>query len=275
MVNSMTGFGRSQAQIKLLGKVSVELKSSNHKFLDVVVHLPPGLLSLEENIKKEVESKIRRGRVTCVVSAEGTKAPAVFISRDLVRNYVSEIKKIKQEFRIKDELSINTLMHLPGVVCAREAAVSDFRLWPGLKKIVGQACRDLITMRQKEGRALYVHLKKRALALGRDLAAIRQGFTAAINRKLEQFNTEEERSSFLKESDITEEIERLEFHANNFVRTLSRNDAVGKELDFITQEMQREANTMGAKSCDTSISSIVIQIKSKIEKLREQLQNIE
>lgn len=275
MIQSMTGFGRRETQIMPFGKICVELRSSNHKFLDTVLHLPIGFLSLEDRIKKEIEAKIKRGRVTCVINIIGGHSPAVFINKEILKNYISEIKNIKGQFRIKDEVSINTLVHLPGVVSSRESIIADSRIWPGLKNLVNQARDDLIGMRKKEGKALYVYLKERTLALKTDLATIKIRFKKAIKEKLAHLKTEDERTAFLKDRDITEEVERLSFHISNFIRTLTKNDAVGKELDFIAQEMQREANTIGAKSCDTFISAQVIQIKSKIEKLREQLQNIE
>lgn len=277
MIKSMTGFGRSEAEVIHLGKICVELRSSNHKFLDIVLHLPVGLLSLEERIKKEIEAKakIKRGRITGVINIIGGYGPSIFINKELLKSYISEIKNIKDQFRIKDEVNINTLIHLPGVVSSRESIIADFRIWPHLKTIINQARDGLIRMRKKEGEAIYVYLKKRTQALKADLTVIKTRFKKVIKDKLIQLKTEDERISFLKDRDITEEVERLAFHINNFIHTLARNDAVGKELDFITQEMQREANTIGAKSCDTVISARVIQIKSRIEKLREQLQNIE
>lgn len=275
MPQSMTGFGSRETEIIPLGVVGVELKSSNHKFLDIILHLPEGLLYLEDKIKKEIGAKVKRGRITCVVSITGTPASRISINKELLQNYLVAIKGIKQEFHIKDEVSINTLMHLPGIFSLSENLTRKPGIWPQLKILVNQAVDDLAKMRQKEGNALYVLLKKRTEALKADLAVINTAFKKVTKEKLLQINTDEERASFLKDTDITEEIDRLAFYINNFMNTLSKSGPVGKELDFITQEMQRETNTMGAKSFDTVISGKVVRLKSEIEKIREQLQNIE
>ncbi|MBU1091004.1 MAG: DUF1732 domain-containing protein, partial [Candidatus Omnitrophica bacterium] len=129
--------------------------------------------------------------------------------------------------------------------------------------------------RQKEGRAIGGYLRKRVEIQNQSLEAIKARFKKVIKEKLKLINLDEERASFLKDADITEEIERLGFHIKNFKNKLAKSGPIGKELDFIAQEMQREANTLGAKSIDTKISARAILIKSQIEKIREQVQNIE
>jgi uncharacterized protein (TIGR00255 family) len=132
-----------------------------------------------------------------------------------------------------------------------------------------------MAMRRKEGAALSAHLKSWAQSLKKDIVLIKARCKRVVELKLAQLASEEEKNSFLKNADITEEIERLWFHGSNFIEKLKRSGPIGKELDFIAQEMQREANTMGAKSCDAGVSATVVEIKSKIEKIREQVQNIE
>lgn len=275
MIQSMTGFGSREAQIAPFGKISVELRSSNHKFLEVVFHLPEGFLSWEDKIKKEIEAKIKRGRLTCVITIIGTRGAQVSINKALLKNYILMLKNIKEQFHIKDEININTLIHLPGVLSLGENTFPKLNLWSRLKILVNQVLDDLVKMRQKEGRALFGFLKSRAESLKVSLAIIKTRFKKAIKERLTKINTEEERFSFLKDTDITEEIERLAFHIRNFKNKLSKNVPVGKELDFIAQEMQREANTLAAKTFDTTISGRVVQIKSQIEKIREQVQNVE
>lgn len=275
MLNSMTGFASKELKISALGKVSIDLRSSNHKFLEIVFHLPEALLFLEDRIKKEIEGKIKRGRVTCVINVSGGETPSVVINKRLLKNYILAIRNIKAQFCIKDEVGMETLIHLPDVLSLAENKVSKDRLWPRLKILVNQALAYLVRTRQKEGRALYFYLKAKADALKADLLAIKARFKKAIKVKIAKLNTDEERANFLKDMDITEEIERLDFHIRNFQNKILKTGPMGKELDFICQEMQREANTMGAKSFDVAVSSRVVQIKSQIEKIREQLQNIE
>jgi len=274
-MQSMTGFGSREREIAPFGKVSVELRSTNHKFLESVFHLPEGFLSLEDRIKKEIERKIKRGRVICVISITGTKSSNVFINRPLLKNYISSLRGIKREFQLREEPSLDTLIHLPGILSLGENRISGGRIWPHLKVLVKAALDDLVKMRQKEGSATKGHLRNRAEALKTNLSFIRERFRKALKEKLAAIYTDEERAAFLKDTDISEEIERLSFHIRNFKNKLAKSAPIGKELDFIAQEMQREANTLAAKTFDVGISARVVQVKSQIEKIREQVQNIE
>jgi uncharacterized protein (TIGR00255 family) len=274
-MNSMTGFGSKETTILPFGKISLEIRSTNHKFLETVFHLPVGFLSLEGRIKQEIESRIKRGRVVCVMNIVGGPTSKIFINKQLLKNYISALKNIQKNSRLKDEIRLDTLIHLPGVLSLTEDRISKHKAWSRLRILLRQTLEDLVKMRQKEGRALCHYLKTRARTLAASLGIIKARFKRVIKDKLTELKTEEERTSFLKDTDITEEIERLAFHIRNFQRRLSKSGPLGKELDFIAQEMQREANTMAAKSCDAVVSWQAVQIKSQIEKIREQLQNIE
>ena len=274
-MNSMTGFGSEEMTILPFGKICLEIRSTNHKFLETVFHLPVGFLSLEEKMKQEIEARIKRGRVVCAMNIVGGPTNKIFINKRLLKNYVLALKNIQKRSQLKDEVRLDTLIHLPGVLSLTENRISKTQIWPRLRILVRNTLDDLLKMRQKEGRALYGYLKTRAEALGVSLGIIQARFKKVIKDKIARLTTQEERSSFLKDTDITEEIERLVFHIRNFKKKLSQAGPIGKELDFIAQEMQREANTMGAKSCDAVVSARVVQIKSQIEKIREQLQNIE
>jgi len=275
MLKSMTGFGNAQAAISSIGRISVEIRSVNHKFLEIVSHLPEGFLSLEDNIKKAINSKIKRGRLTCVVNIAQPQASKVFINERLAKEYLAALRKMQRSFQLADGISLDNLINLPGILSLEQNNIKAGQLWPRLRLLLDIALEGLIRMRNKEGRVLQGHLKNRAGLLRHKLEAAQRRFKTVIAKKTAAIASEEERSSFLKDSDITEEIERLAFHIRNFIAKLSVSAAVGKELDFIAQEMQREANTIGAKSCDALISAQVIRIKSEIEKIREQVQNIE
>lgn len=275
MINSMTGFGSKELELKPFGKICVELRSTNHKFLEMVFHLPEGFLSAEDKIKKEIEAKIKRGRISCAINIIGERAPSVFINKSLLKDYILSLKSVKKQFQVRDEVSINTLAGLPGVLSLKENLIPVANIWPHLKIAIRCALDNLVKMRQKEGRALYGYLKNRAEALRRNAGFIKLRFKQATKDKMKGMNTDEERSAFLKDRDISEEIERLTFHIRNFQNKLSKNSPLGKELDFIAQEMQREANTIAAKCFDTAVSARVVQTKSQIEKIREQVQNIE
>jgi len=274
-MQSMTGFASKEMTLLPFGKISLEIRSTNHKFLESVLHLPVGFISLEEKIKKEIEARIKRGRVVCVMNVSGGPNNKVFINKGLLKNYVTALQNIQRQSGLKDAVRLDTLIHLPGVLSLTENRISKIQIWPRLRILVRKTLEGVWRMRQKEGQALYNYLKIRAGVLDRSLGIVQARFKKVVKDKIARLTTQEERSSFLKETDITEEIERLAFHIKNFKKKISQVGPIGKELDFIAQEMQREANTMGAKSCDAVISSRVVQIKSQIEKIREQLQNIE
>jgi uncharacterized protein (TIGR00255 family) len=271
----MTGFGGSQKNIGGLGKASVEIRSANHKFLEIVLHLPEGFLSLEDMVRKAIETKIKRGRLICVVTLTNGRRSSVLINKNLVRTYMVSVASLKKELRIKEGLGLNDLLRLPGVLSLVEQRLPAERVWPQLTPLINAAIENLVSARQKEGRGLYIYLKKRAQALQANTAQVKVRFQKAIRARVAKIQGNDERSGFLKETDISEELQRLVFHIRNFKDKIAKSGAVGKELDFIAQEMQREANTIAAKSFDTSISNRVIQIKSQIEKIREQTQNVE
>jgi uncharacterized protein (TIGR00255 family) len=275
MINSMTGFGSQEGKVAGLGTFCVEIRSTNHKFLEIVLHLPQGLFALEDKIKKEIESCVKRGRITCIVSVSARQSPAVFINRPLLVKYIRLLKETKRKFSLQDEISVNSLIQLPGVLALEDNKMNKAGVWRRLKLLLGGALEDFTKMRRKEGEATCSYLKNRARAAESLLVLIHGRFPKAVQSRISRLVTNEERSAFLKDSDIAEEIQRLSFHIRNFKDKLSKTGPIGKELDFIAQEMQREANTLSAKSFDTAISSWIIQIKSQIEMIREQAQNIE
>jgi uncharacterized protein (TIGR00255 family) len=271
----MTGFGSQEAEVDSVGRICVELRCTNHKFMETVFHLPEGMLSLEDKLKKEIETRISRGRVFCSVNIKGKEAQGIFVNRKLLKNYLQELNSLKKEFKIKDGMSLDSLIRLPGILSLKENKPAGIHIWEHLKPLLLQALAELLKTRHKEGRALAGLLRKRSELLKKDLVLIKSRFAAAVKYRLRKIKSEEERSAFLKGADIAEEMDRLSFHIKNFQQKIAKGGSVGKELDFITQEMQREANTLAAKSFDLVISGRAVQMKSQIEKIREQVQNIE
>ncbi len=274
MVLSMTGFGRREKKINAFGVVTVEIRTINHKFLETVIHLPDGFIALEDRIKKEIESRITRGRVTCVINIIEQSSRDVVINEKMVKKYVTAFRAMAGTYGLSDDIGISTLVNLPGVLTFSESRIPAAQLWPGLQRLIKQAVEQTMTMRRREGQATAKNLAGRNEIIRLGLEKVKDRFKKAVQERSVVFATDSERASFLKESDITEEIERLEFHLKTFRQKLVAGGGVGKELDFIAQEMQRETNTMGAKSCDPAISGKVVEMKSQIEKMREQLQNI-
>ena len=275
MLKSMTGFGKSEANVPAFGKVGFEVRSVNHRFLDIACHLPEGFAYLEGRIKKEIEKKIKRGRVTCLVNIIAKQEEKVLINKRLLKEYYFSLNKLKRQLKIKEPLRMDTLIGLPGVLTVEESRNHGNRIWRKLRPLINAAITALAQTRTKEGSALYLDLKQRNEELKNALELISKRFKKVIEEKVNLIPAAEEKAAFIKSSDITEEIIRLRFHINNFKKKLKKTGPVGKELDFIAQELSREVNTVGAKSIDAIISSSVVDMKSQIEKTREQLQNVE
>ena len=274
MIMSMTGFARARGVLSPQGRVSLEIRSVNHRFLDIVLHLPEGLLHLEHKLKHEISKKIKRGHIICRLEMNSLQVKKPVLNKHLVKEYYLSLRQISKEFNLKRDISINTLAQLPGIWTIQSQSSLSLG-WGRIRPLVKEALDRLIQRRREEGRVLYQDLAARKHRLGAILKAVKARFPKIIKQKLALHNSEEEKNSFLKSSDINEEIVRLSFHLTNFTRCLNNNKAVGKELDFILQEMQREANTIGAKSIDALISNRVVGMKSEIEKMREQVQNVE
>lgn len=275
MINSMTGFGGKEIRMLPKGKISVELRSTNHKFLEIVLHLPDGFLSFEDKIKKEIESHVKRGRILCSVNISKEERKDISLNEPLLKKYLMALKKIEKKYKISDGMTVDSLIKLPGVLNLEDKGFDKNAIWINLRAAVVSAVGELIKTRQKEGASLSKFLKISIHDLQKDISKVKERFAKVIESRKAVLNTDEELSIFLKSADITEELERLTFHARNFGQKLQKTGPIGKEMDFIAQEMQREANTMGAKSCDSLLSGLAVQIKSSIEKIREQVQNIE
>jgi len=274
-MQSMTGFGSREAEIKELGRVYVEIKSINHKSSEIISRLPEGMSWLEEKIKKVIEARVKRGRILCMISLTGGKSKSVFTNTQLLKDYMSSLQYMRRYTHCKDEVSLGTLVSLPGVVSLADNKALLRKKWPALKRLVTEALASLVASRKREGAALAAYLLARLRCIRVLVERIGSRFKKAVAAKVEGFLSDEEKENFLKESDISEELQRVEFHIRNFMRIMRDGGPKGKELDFIAQEMQREINTTGAKSFDMLITSRVIEAKSEIEKIREQLQNIE
>jgi uncharacterized protein (TIGR00255 family) len=275
MIKSMTGFGRARGFIPAWGRVSVEIRSTNRRFLDIAAHLPEVLLHLEQKLKDEIGRAIKRGHIICRIEANPLYLKKPVINKRLIKEYYLALRRISRQLKLKDiNININLLAGLPGVWSVESEAPLSLS-WAKIKPVVKRALTSLSQRRQQEGRALYQDLRQRARRIGELLAIIKTRSKMVIGQRLKLYKSEEEKSSFLRSADINEEIVRLSFHLKNFTRCLKNKKAMGKELDFILQEMQREANTIGGKSIDAAISGKVVRMKSEIEKMREQVQNVE
>jgi len=273
MINGMTGFGSSQFSVGSL-KGIVEVKTLNHRYFDISYYLPIGFGSVEEKVKQLIQKSIDRGRVTVSVKLVHKPLSVLKFNRMIIREYVHQAKRIGKAFGLKDELSLSDLIKLPGVIDVDEEHLDAETLWPALERSLKTALKSVIQMRQREGHSLARDIQKQSKSMLSQLKQIHLRSQIIFNEKKKQL-TSDEFISFQKNSDVNEELARLHHYIDEVRLLLKTNIAVGKKIDFIAQEMQRETNTIGSKLQDKLVSSAVIALKSKVEKIREQSQNIE
>lgn len=272
MIKGMTGFGQATGETSG-GRFVLEIKSLNHKFLDVVLHLPPGFNVFESKINKLVQKKIRRGRITVALNFSSAPRQTIVLNKSLAQDYYNSLKALKKQLGLNDTIKLSDVVALSGVVEIQNAKISNDML-PKINSALDSALNALIKMREQEGLSIYQDVNSKLQQLQSLLAQIPTRAKAIISLKSKSLS-QEELPLFLKSSDINEEVSRLKYHINNFQKKLRLPVVSGKELDFISQELQREINTVGAKLPDTQITSFVIKIKDLVEKIREQLQNVE
>ncbi len=273
MISGMTGFGSCDIS---LGKVkgNVEIKSVNHRFLDLAFYLPSGFSSYEDKIQKLIGRTIKRGRVTVAVRITEKHQMTVQLNKEAVDRYVEIARSLSKELNLKNDLSTADLMKMPGVVEAKETFVQAADIWPIVEKSLERAVVSVVAMRKREGRSLSVNINEQLKRMSERIVQIKSRVKALLKEKKTGLNNDEF-LSYQKSNDINEEISRLLHHIDEAKALLKTFDGAGKKLDFIAQEMQRETNTIGSKVQDKEISVAVISIKSKVEKIREQANNVE
>lgn len=287
----MTGFARVRTSGQPAGW-SVEIRSVNHRYFELGLKLPPSLYDLEDRIRELCHQKIRRGKVNIFVGeADGTDSATVVLNEKALQFYLAAIQKLRKRYRLQDNLSVRDLLSLPQVFTFHKKAGDPEKLWSPLKKLFEKALAIHEASRAREGQALAKDLRMRLGRIEKRVGEIEvkvkknpkeifDRLKCRVDELIKSVEVDPDRVSrevaFLAErSDVTEEIVRLKSHLHLFRHKLQENREVGKELDFVLQEMNREINTLGSKSQDFGISQTVVAVKSEIEKLREQIQNIE
>ncbi len=294
MIRSMTGYGRAEAAGPRLA-VSVECKSVNHRHLDVALKLPRALASLEADARRLVQSAVARGRVEVSVTLTpvgGGELTSLSVNLTQAREYGELARKLVDELRLPDGPTLGWLLDQPGVV-SREAepTVPAEECWPLLEDALSRAIGELETRRQAEGQALGQELGNLHEGLGAHVDVMAERAPAAVERRaarlrerirsllgdatLDEGRIATEVAVWAEKTDITEELARLRAHLGEFARLVRDGGTVGRTLDFLIQEINREVNTVGSKADDLEISQAVIAAKGVLEKLREQVQNIE
>ena len=291
-MRSMTGYGHGEAEHNGQ-RLSVELNSVNRKQSDVVINLPRELAALEPRIREAVNANISRGRtnVTVTVRERANGAHELALDRTLARSYHEAMRALQQELNAPGEITIGLILQAPGVMRLPEQAIEAGAAWPRLEQALRAALAELIKMREREGKHLAKDLIHRLKAIRKRLKEIRTSYPEVVKRyraalldRLAKaglpLDANDERvvkeiSFFADRADVSEELTRLESHLAQFAHHLRRNEPVGRTLEFIAQEIARELNTLGAKANDAAISQRVVECKAELEKIREQVQNLE
>ncbi|MBL9137007.1 MAG: YicC family protein [Verrucomicrobiales bacterium] len=290
----MTGYGYGECSHDG-GKLTVEISSVNRKQAEVSVSLPRDWEVLEARVREEVLRRLSRGRVTIRVTlhaAEERRAARVKVNRGLAAAYAREFAELARELKIDAPVSLDTILKSPGVLEGDDDSEDAETVWPSLASALAGALDQLIRAREQEGAHLAADLTGRLELMRRGTAAVRQRapeVAAQYRRQLQEriaaaglTLTAEDQERVTKEvvlfadrSDITEELTRLESHYAQFQGCLASQEPVGRTLDFLAQEMNREVNTIGSKANDAAIASQVVQLKAELERIREQSQNLE
>lgn len=298
---SMTGF--AEARLERDGwALRASLRSVNHRFLDVHLRIPEGLESLEPEIRRVLRERLHRGHVDVTLRVDPVGASAVEINQDLAEAYLRAAAKLRKQFKLKAEPDLIALMRLPGVVAAAGTPAGGLseealaRLRQQVAECFEQAVSRLEEMQFAEGKILagvmrghLAHIEKNAAEVATLAEALRPAFAKRLETRLRELLGEsaldptrlaQEAAMLTERSDIAEELARLASHVQQFGKLLDDSGEIGKKLDFLLQEMQREANTLlsktpGVEAEGLRITGLALEIKSEIEKLREQVQNIE
>ncbi|MCK4573381.1 MAG: YicC family protein [candidate division Zixibacteria bacterium] len=291
-MNSMTGFGKAELKTKA-GTFSVEIASVNNRFLDISPRLPRQFFNFEPKLRDLIKSKLNRGKVNLFVAFETTDEDVgrYAINSKAARAYFKQLQALRKELKLNRDTEMTDLLMLPGVSLPDREEIDEDLVWVGLKKACEKALVTLVAMRRKEGRAMARDMTVRLTSIAKSTEEIATYSSVSVEKYREKLNKriaevlnsaapdtvrlEEEIAIMAERSDIAEECTRLASHIQQYRATLKQKEPVGKKLNFVLQEMNREINTIGAKSSELNISSLVIAAKEEIEKLRELVQNVE
>jgi uncharacterized protein (TIGR00255 family) len=292
-MKSMTGFGRGSATGENFS-VAIDLKTVNNRFLDVHLRMGTELSSLESVVKRRISTRLSRGRVDASITFERTGEVAYELNRPLIAGFLGALKTMQQEFDLTGEPDINVLARLPGAMQPVRDGL-DEKMLAGVVNAIDEALNELEQMREREGEALAAEMRLRLDEISRQVPIIESAasllvdnYRARLQKRIGELlardtpgvevdpgRIAQEVAYLADRSDISEEITRLKSHLVQFRETLDSGGETGKRLDFLLQELNREANTVLSKSTDLSIKEAALLIKGEVEKLREQVQNVE
>ena len=294
MIKSMTGFGKGEAKGKF-GRFTVEVRTVNHRYFDVSLRMPNSLGVLEDKIKKYVHKYIRRGKVNLSLLHKKGEIDlgSAKLNDEAIERCYEMLNKLRKRFKLNDDIRLSHILSFPDVIIQEQTVHDAASMWSTIEPALKKAALDCDRMRKKEGKALYKDFMDRVakIALAVDkisrlapmlILEYRNKLHARIKEILkrddydiDKSRVELELAIFARQCDVSEEITRAKSHLDAMEETLTSNKEAGRRMDFILQELQREINTLGSKAGAVKISRLIVDIKSEIDKMREQAQNVE
>ena len=292
MIKSMTGFGRAQETVDGM-TVTVELKSVNHRYFEFTAKVPRTYGFLEEKLKSFLNARVSRGKMECYVSIENLEESdmEVIVNPSLAKGYVDALRALSETFGLKEDYSAISIAKFPDVLTLRKAPADEEKIWNAVQKVTELAVERFVTMRETEGEKLRADILSKADTILEHVAFVEsrspqtvREYHEKLRQRMEELleNTQVDEQRLLTEAAIfadkvavDEETVRLRSHISQLREFLNADEPIGRKLDFLVQEMNRESNTIGSKAQDVEIAKRVIAIKAEVEKIREQVQNIE
>lgn len=292
MIRSMTGFGRAQETVDGM-QITVEVKSVNHRYFEFFAKVPRAYGFLEEKLKSFVNTYISRGKTECYVSIEFLEETdaVVGVNTALAKGYVDALHTLAETFKIREDVSVSLLSRFPDVLTLQKAPADEERIWNSVKAVAEHAVERFVFMRETEGAKLRADVLSRADTIldcvsfveERSPQTVRE-YNEKLKKRMEELlgtaQVDEQRllteaAIFADKIAVDEETVRLRSHISQLRSFMEADEPIGRKLDFLVQEINREANTIGSKAQDVEIAKKVIAVKAEVEKIREQIQNIE
>lgn len=292
MIRSMTGYGRGQDVIGSLSVV-VELRSVNHRFYEYSSRLPRAYGFLDDKLKSYLQGRISRGKVDVFVQIDAAQAAAseVTVNTALAGSYLQALQQLEKQFGLRYDVTVSTLARYPDILTVQQAAVDENAVWQAVQQVTDQALDRFIAMREREGERLREDVLSRADTILKAVSAVEERSPRTVQEHMQKVEVRmrelldgaavdenrllTEAAIYADKIAVAEETVRLRSHIDQLRQLLDSGEAIGRKLDFLVQEMNRETNTIGSKCCDIELTRIVVDIKAEIEKIREQIQNIE
>jgi uncharacterized protein (TIGR00255 family) len=293
MIKSMTAYSTAEFATEQL-TVSTEIRSYNSRYLDLVLRIPSGYQSLEEKIKEFVSARVIRGRVELKIQVEmeASDADVFEVDQTKAQSFYAALNRLKDKFNIKSEISVDLLLSAGGIIKPADMAKDTEAVWSSIRDCLKQALEEIDAMRKREGDFIAKDLFKRLAHINAQIEQIRAGATGLLDAyqqrlkerisaltgdivEIDPGRIAQEAAILADRSDISEEIIRAESHLKQFHHIMKSDEPAGRKLNFMLQELHREFNTMGSKIGNVEISHRIVDVKSELEKIREQIQNVE